>query len=568
LWSMDETANVPRIEVQDIDHLGIVAGIIDETGLVEEIDRRVGTHPQERVSCGQAVKAMVLNGLGFLSAPLYLFEEFFSGKATEHLIGPGIESEHLNDDRLGRVLDKLFEAGLTEVFVGIASKASERFGLPETKSVHLDATSFHLHGRYGGGGDDETEGGKEEEHEPEEIRITHGYSREHRPDLRQFVVDLMSTGEGGIPLFFRVADGDEADLAVFADRIKDFRARLDLDALFVADAALYGAENLASLGELRWLCRVPRTLKEARRVLAETPREAFVRSAAHEGYRFAEAKSEHGGVKQRWLVVHSEELEKAARQRLERRLLLRERELEGELKRLLLARKVSFACRADAEEAVETFAAEHLRGKKGYHRLAAASPPFEIVEEARYAKPGRPAEGTEPEEIRYHVAQVEVERDESAIEEELERSGRYILATSVLDPGELTDDELLAEYKGRHAVERGFRFLKDPLFFASSLFVKSPKRVAAIAMVMGLCLLVYALGERSLHEALAEAGAGIRHQRGKPTRRPTLRWVFQLFQAVHLLKVDGAQRISNLTEERRSILGFLVRGCRRYYLLA
>jgi len=571
---MDETANVPRIEVQDIDHLGIVAGIIDETGLVEEIDRRVGTHPQERVSCGRAVKAMILNGLGFLSAPLYLFEEFFSGKATEHLIGPGIEPEHLNDDRLGRVLDKLFEAGLTELFVGIASKAAERFGLPEAKSVHLDTTSFHLHGRYDNDDDDddddddETEGGKEEEREPEEIHITHGYSRDHRPELKQFVVDLLSTGEGGIPLFFRVADGNETDQAVFAELIEEFQARLNLDALFVADAALYSAENLASLSELRWLCRVPRTLAEARRALAETPREAFMHSAAHEGYRFAEAKSEHGGVKQRWLLIHSEELEKAARQRLERRLLRRERELDGELKRLLLARKVSFACRADAEEAVETFAAEHLRGKKGYHRLAAASLP-EIVEEARYAKPGRPAKGAEPKEVRYRVAkEVEVERNEAAIEEELERSGRYILATSVLDSGELTNDRLLTEYKGRHAVEQGFRFLKDPLFFASSLFVKSPRRVAAIAMVMGLCLLVYALGERSLREALAEAGAGIRHQRGKPTRRPTLRWVFQLFQAVHLLKVDGAERISNLTEERRSILGFLVRGCRRYYLLA
>ncbi len=81
MWSMDETANVPRIEVQDIDHLGIVAGIIDETGLVEEIDRRVGTHPQERVSCGQALKAMVLNGLGFLSAPLYLFESSFPARS-------------------------------------------------------------------------------------------------------------------------------------------------------------------------------------------------------------------------------------------------------------------------------------------------------------------------------------------------------------------------------------------------------------------------------------------------------------------------------------------------------
>src|SRR5215210_7639682 len=96
---MNESGKALRIEVQDIDHLGIVAGIVDAAGLVEEIDRRLGAHPQEHLSCGQAVKAMILNGLGFLSAPLYLFEEFFSGKATEHLIGPGVRAEHLNDDR-------------------------------------------------------------------------------------------------------------------------------------------------------------------------------------------------------------------------------------------------------------------------------------------------------------------------------------------------------------------------------------------------------------------------------------------------------------------------------------
>ena len=96
---MDGQDGFPRIEVQDVDHLGIVAGIVDEIGLVEEIDHLLGCHPLERVSCGQAVKAMILNGLGFVSAPLYLFEEFFLGKATEHLIGAGIEPEHLNDDR-------------------------------------------------------------------------------------------------------------------------------------------------------------------------------------------------------------------------------------------------------------------------------------------------------------------------------------------------------------------------------------------------------------------------------------------------------------------------------------
>ncbi|MGR3280736.1 DUF4277 domain-containing protein, partial [Acaryochloris marina NIES-2412] len=69
------------MDVQDIDHLGIIAGIVDEIGIVEIVDRLLGTHEQENVSCGQVVKALILNGMGFLSAPLYLFSEFFEGKA-------------------------------------------------------------------------------------------------------------------------------------------------------------------------------------------------------------------------------------------------------------------------------------------------------------------------------------------------------------------------------------------------------------------------------------------------------------------------------------------------------
>lgn len=539
---MDESRKAPRIEIQDIDHLGIVAGIVDEIGLVEEIDQKLGTHPQEHVSLGQAVKAMILNGLGFLSAPLYLFGEFFTGKATEHLLGTGIKPQHLNDDRLGRVLDKLFEAGLTDLFVRVAGKAAQRFGVC-TQSVHLDSTSFHLHGEYGTGDEDD----------PEEIRITHGYSRDHRPDLKQFVVDLMSTKDGGIPLFLRVADGNEADQSVFSALLTDFRQRMDLDALFVADSALYRAQSLASLGKLQWLCRVPLTLERARRVLAEVPQEAFVRSPIHDGYRLYETKSDYAGVPQRWLVVESEQLQKAAGERLERRLLRQERELGRELSRLA---RETFACRADAREAAEAFAAEHMGN---HHRLTDT----EIIEVVRYGRRGRPAKGAEPKEVRYRI-KAELERDEAAIAEDLEHSGRYILATNVL---KLKGDELLTEYKGRQSVERGFRFLKEPLFFASSVFVKSPRRVAAIAMVMGLCLLVYALGERTLRRALEKSGASIRHQTGKPTQKPTLRWVFQLFQAVHLLSGDGAEQVSNLTEERRSILGILGQRCQSYYLL-
>ncbi len=66
-----------EIRVQTLNHLGIIAGLIDEIGLVEQIDQLIGRHPKEIVSAGQVVKAMILNGLGFVSAPLYLARAIF-----------------------------------------------------------------------------------------------------------------------------------------------------------------------------------------------------------------------------------------------------------------------------------------------------------------------------------------------------------------------------------------------------------------------------------------------------------------------------------------------------------
>lgn len=202
----------PEILVQDIDHLGIIAGIIDEMGLVEEIDRQLGTPQQQQVSAGQVVKAMILNGLGFVSAPLYLFEQFFVGKATEHLLGEGVRPEHLNDDRLGRVLDKLHRAGLSQVFLKVGLEACKKFGV-STSRVHLDSSSFHVDGEYAIAiAEPESRvQEQEDEAEPRPIHISYRYSRDHRPDLKQFVMDLICTGDGDLPLYLRLADGNEAD---------------------------------------------------------------------------------------------------------------------------------------------------------------------------------------------------------------------------------------------------------------------------------------------------------------------------------------------------------------------
>jgi transposase len=108
-----------------------------------------------------------------------------------------------------------------------------------------------------------------------------------------------------------------------------------------------------------------------------------------------------------------------------------------------------------------------------------------------------------------------------------------------LDEKQLSNDQLLSKYKAQQSTERGFRFLKDPLFFTSSVFLKSPKRIAALAMVMGLSLLVYSLGQRALRLALATAQKTLPNQLGKPTTSPTLRWIFQCFMSVHLISFDG-----------------------------
>ena len=231
----------PQIQVANLDHLGLVAGIIDAIGIVEKINDLVGTQPGEKVSPGQAVKAMILNGLGLVSAPLYLFPKFFEGKATEHLIGEIIQPEHFNDDRLGRVLDKLYLTGLSQIFATIAIGAAQQFNVA-LETAHLDATSFHVHGEYESNlpevyiqkpatntGETAVAGIKEAA-TPQPIVITYGYSRDHRPDLKQFILDLICSEDGDVPLYLRVGDGNESDQAVFPKVFRDFKKQIDLDA--------------------------------------------------------------------------------------------------------------------------------------------------------------------------------------------------------------------------------------------------------------------------------------------------------------------------------------------------
>ncbi len=99
---------ISEAKIKNIDHLGIVAGLIDEIGIVETINDKLGIDPREKITVGILVKAILINGLGFVSRPLYLFSQFFDDKGIEILLGEDVKSDYLNDDKIGRVMDKLY----------------------------------------------------------------------------------------------------------------------------------------------------------------------------------------------------------------------------------------------------------------------------------------------------------------------------------------------------------------------------------------------------------------------------------------------------------------------------
>ena len=536
------------IEIVNLDHLGIVAGVIDEMELVEEVNKKVGLRVKEAVSPGQVMKAMILNGLGFLSAPLYLFENFFVGKATEHLIGEGVIAEQLNDDRIGRALDKYYEVGTTNLFTAIALKAAQKFQV-EKESVHLDSSSISVEGEY----KSKEEENQEIEEEMKAIKIVHGYSRDKRPDLKQFIIDMVVSGDGDVPLYLKIDDGNADDKSVFVERLKEFKKQWTFEGICVADSALYTAENIGAMVGMKWITRVPLSIKEAQNKIVEIEEEEWEQSQI-KGYRIATKSSEYANIKQRWLVVESEARKKAALKKISEQVEKQLENAQASLRKLL---KQEYACIADAEIGIKM-----LSDSWKYHEIKE----IKCTEKASKKSQSKTEKGNQEKKIVYQVTG-EIEQRESVIEQEKVKAGRFILATNILDDKVVSNEKILWEYKAQQSNERGFRFLKDPLFFTASVFVKKPERVEAIAMIMGLCLLVYNLAQRKLRKQLEIAQEGVRNQVKKSTNKPTMRWIFQMFQAVHLVRINGEKQVSNLTQERQEILQHLGKDCCQYYLM-
>lgn len=310
---------------QRLDHLGMVAGVCREMGLAAWLDGQ-DEQSHERVGVGTATVAMILNGLGFSNRRLDLVPQFFANKPVERLLGPGITAEDLTDACLGRARGWLYAHDATTLFAGIALRARRAFGI-RARHVHVDTTSFAVTGDFAA---------EREDLDAHTIAVTYGSSRDHRADLKQWMLALATTRQGDLPLFCQALDGKASDQVSLVAAVEALATQLRAAAeteehpaeapLLVADSGRYRADNVARLSAagVRWISRVPETSQEARAAL-EVAEDAW--QHADDAVFWAPVARAPTG--ERWLVVRSTPGRSALGRRCSGRLSRRARSGSG-----------------------------------------------------------------------------------------------------------------------------------------------------------------------------------------------------------------------------------------------
>ena len=523
-----------EVRVERLDHLGVVAGTIKELGIVDMINTRVGTSKQEIVSTGEAVAAMILNNLGFANAPLYLSPNFFSDKALDNLFGrEDIEAKNFNPTKLSNSLDAVHAYGLERLFMEIAVSACKIENI-NVQAKSLDTTSLSLTGEYDRDSDEHT------------IKVTHGFSKDNRPDLKQVIIELLVSQDGGVPLMLKTWDGNAADTKIFKERTKAIIEQLkniDMTEYLIADSKLYTSDNAENLSKLKFITRIPNSNKQViNEIKAALELNEWLNLNNQDKYQVIEI--EHYGIKQRWIIVYSTAANSRAQKRSKKKINAEAKDFVNKIKAL---NKQKYSSQEDFNSAI-------LNSIKKLHFHQAE---FDI-EEVK-TKDGLT--------VYQAIANLIVRLDKE--EEYIQERSCYVIGSNAGE--ELSAEEIINKYKKQNSsIENtGFRFLKDPLFFASSLFVKLPRRIEALIFIMTLSLLVYSIAQRKLRVILEEKDIVVPDQLNRPSKRPTIRWIFQILNGINVvyITVSGIRKkiIEGIDLIKSNIINLFGVGVREIY---
>jgi transposase len=531
----DQPFSDPAIEFFTVKHLPIVKSFIDRIGMVEVINQLVPCQMEEEP--GIIFSGLILDTLSGRT-PLYRLDEFFRHQDLELLLGRKVKPESFADYNVARLFDKVYQIGTMKIFTAIAKRAVLFFNVAMHR-VGFDTTSVSVWGDY-------ADYDKEAENTP--FKITHGHSKDQRPDLKQFLIAMLCV-EGGIPIHGQIEDGHGSDKKInngVLGAIGNHMARFGLEPgafIYVADAAMVTEANLALLGEdIHFISRLPATYSECGRVIKAAVKEghweklgALSRTPSSERrpaarYQAHEKEVLLYGRSYRAVVIHSSAHDQRRQKRLERELQSERARLEKDWRAL---GKKDFFCEADARAALKALA---QKASKGYTVEAA-------VQTLPKYKKGRPKGGVRQIESMGYGITFQIHANSREIEALRQEAGCFVLITNLAEDGEggMPAGQVLKEYKNQHGIEQNFGFLKNPAI-VNAIFLKKAERIEVLGLVLLLALLIWRLMEHVMRKHVAQTGTDLPGWKKRRTKCPTAFMLVTKFSGIMVMKV-GTKRM-------------------------
>jgi transposase len=514
---------------------------------------------RSRVPTATALLLLVRNLL-ISREPLYGVGEWAARHDTRWLDITDKQLPALNDDRVGRALDRLFDADVAALALDVAAHAVRAFDVT-LDELHNDSTTVTFHGEYEDADRERTLRGKLR------LAVTWGHNKDHRPDLKQLLYILTVSGDGAVPVHFRAESGNATDDRSHIETWNLLRTLTgSADFLYVADCKLATAENMAHIHRQggRFLSVLPRTRREDAAFRARVARGDADWRPIHDKRdddgnlvdQFSiDAPAGQSAEGYRLVWYHST---RKAELDFEARLARLKRAVErlDALRRKLGSPRTRYRLRAKVIVAVERILDElNVRAWITTEVKEVSTP--RLGQEKR----GRPGKGTKyvkkGDDVRFELTH---RVDMEALAEEAKCDGIFPLITNERSLSEL---QLLLAYKQQPAIERRFEQMKTD-FVVAPVYLKETSRIQALLCVYFFVLLVESLLERELRRAMAakEIESLPLYPEGRACRRPTARKVIDLFEDVqrHTLVSDEGSTVefaTELTRLQRRILRLL-----------
>jgi transposase len=540
--------------------LPLINHFLSRMSLLELLERHVPTTDgRSAVSHAQAL-GVLLRSIIVEREPIYRQQESANGFAAGLFGVDAAQAGRLSDDRIGRALDHLFDTDRAALLTDVVLLVARRFGMG-LQQLHNDSTSISLCGQY------RAANGRRVRSRSAPA-IVYGYSKDHRPDLKQLLFILTTDADGGVPVQFRCADGNTNDVSTHIETWNTLRGIAGrADFLYVADSKLCSHDNMQHIARAggRFVTVMPRSRQED----AQFRKWLQTQSPAWELVWDRPNARDPSGPRDVWHVykpslpsaelfcmvwVWSTLLSMHQTHRRQKHLAAATEQL-GDLKRRLAAARARLRGAAQIDLQVAQILERYSVG-----RYLQVKRVVREVHSFKQSRRGRPGPDTIYRKITRRRYDIEWTLDTEAIAYDQNSDGMYPLLTN---DGNLTPAQVLAAHKGQPSIEKRFEQLKT-VHEIAPVFLKNEGRIEALFTLYFLALMVQALIERELRNAMRAARIDQLplYPEARACRRPTTEHVLRLFslaERISILAGTDVVRVfpPKLTDLQRQVLDLL-----------